>query len=632
MHRYVSKFSGDATWTVSQRTGILVHQAFRGLINNMADNDDEVSGYVEFGSAPHGSRVRRQRTCHGGWATVAGLIVTLQLLILWQQTSAPAKDERRVASAVLQALTFVAVSEEPKIQGKVLHTPPPTTLSVNLEEPEIRGSTIMKPTKMLLGGLTPPVDQMNRGDCWLFALTGILEDSYRRFGVARGWLDPNTYLRLSRQAFGIDVMNVCHKHPSAMCPAKANADGEVNWGGTTDGADVLLLYYMKELAKLALPESVCPYTETAKGEAICDGQDEALATNPLRFNVTAVDVMYDYTDMQRKLIDKQRVITLGMPFITNEYYFPCTWATERNYRCHSNWTCVPCPRDRAFANVGCCISSWRPFVSMRGEWHHRKGGKMILIGGHAIDVVGYTDTYTDEWGNKGGLIVRNSWSDGLETAHGSSGRGSHSAAYYMYDVSDADEALVCPNPQSPRSWTNCKDLAECRSPVTQTQALMARSPLELRCIDNSAVVFHVCQKNQTYYMANLTEWDSDGLFIGCFIHSSGNYSLCAPPLLIDDLASVFTPVEILHYNDPDLCQFNFIPYATMEAIRTRFGSVVAADFEIEWSQSSYASQEGLADDTYTYSGVTGISNYSLIRENTHPMPNNYQRAGALWVN
>jgi hypothetical protein len=161
---------------------------------------------------------------------------------------------------------------------------------------------------------------------------------------------------------------------------------------------------------------------------------------------------------------------------------------------------------------------------------------------------------------------------------------------------------------------------------------MARSPLELICIDNSAVVFHVFQKNQTYYMANLTEWDSDGLFVGCFIHSSGNYSLCAPPLLIDDLASVFTPVEILHYNDPDLCQFNFIPYATMEAIRTRFGSVVAADFEIEWSQSSYASQEGLADDTYTYSGVTGVSNYSLIRENTRPMPNNYQRAGALWVN
>ena len=64
----------------------------------MADKDDLVSGYVEFGTAQDGSRVRRQRTCHGGWATVAGLIVTLQLLILWQQTSAPAKGERRVAS------------------------------------------------------------------------------------------------------------------------------------------------------------------------------------------------------------------------------------------------------------------------------------------------------------------------------------------------------------------------------------------------------------------------------------------------------------------------------------------------------------------------------------------------------
>ena len=32
------------------------------------------------------------------------------------------------------------------------------------------------PHKVLLDGLTPSADQMNRGDCYLFSMTGILED------------------------------------------------------------------------------------------------------------------------------------------------------------------------------------------------------------------------------------------------------------------------------------------------------------------------------------------------------------------------------------------------------------------------------------------------------------------------
>ena len=57
------------------------------------------------------------------------------------------------------------------------------------------------PHKFLVAGLTPPADQMLRGNCYLFSLTGIVEDSYRRYGVARGWWAADEYLRLSRQAF-----------------------------------------------------------------------------------------------------------------------------------------------------------------------------------------------------------------------------------------------------------------------------------------------------------------------------------------------------------------------------------------------------------------------------------------------
>ena len=56
-------------------------------------------------------------------------------------------------------------------------------------------------------GVTPTDFQMSRGDCWLFATVGILEDSYRRYGVARGWLKPEEYLHISRQAFGAAVLD-----------------------------------------------------------------------------------------------------------------------------------------------------------------------------------------------------------------------------------------------------------------------------------------------------------------------------------------------------------------------------------------------------------------------------------------
>ena len=219
------------------------------------------------------------------------------------------------------------------------------------------------------------------------------------------------------------------------------------------------------------------------------------------------------------------------PAVENEFYLPCTAKTAAQYRCSpgDDRRCVPCPIERAFGSVvsegGCCIAVRRPMVSMRGEWHHRHRGKMILLGGHAIGIVGFNDEYTDEWGNTGGFIVRNSWSDGLEKAHGSAGRGSHTAAYFMRDIDDADEALACPNPHSPRSWSACKSLADCRNPVTALEAEAQRRPLALTCIDNAADLYGVCAKNASYFMANLTEWDEGGLFVACFLWANPTLTL-----------------------------------------------------------------------------------------------------------
>ena len=100
--------------------------------------------------------------------------------------------------------------------------------------------------KFAITGVTPTDFQMNRGDCWLFATVGLLEDSYRRYGVARGWLKPDEYLHMSRQAFGVAVLEACLHHNSACAFA-------IYTGSSTTGGEVELIYYLKEIGTHTRP-------------------------------------------------------------------------------------------------------------------------------------------------------------------------------------------------------------------------------------------------------------------------------------------------------------------------------------------------------------------------------------------
>ena len=265
--------------------------------------------------------------CRGWWAASLvslGLLFGLQSLALLQV----AQQQSHLTLTVAQ-----------------LASRQPTSDAVVATETSVETSDTT-PHKLLLTGLTPTADQGFRGDCWLFSVMGVLEDSYRRYGVERGWLDPDVYVRLSRQAFGIRVMEQCREQPSIMCPVQASLNGPILWGNTTEGADERMLYvrrapshplpcgrgpaaaahsawvcrlgcgvarqFMRSLAGSALPDRVCPYTDTSAGESKCDGLHEALRSNPLRFNVTAAAMLYEPSDIQLALLSKQRVITLGL--------------------------------------------------------------------------------------------------------------------------------------------------------------------------------------------------------------------------------------------------------------------------------------------------------------------------------
>ena len=71
--------------------------------------------------------------------------------------------------------------------------------------------------KFAIDMVTPVSLQLERGTCWVFAAVSIMEYTYRKQGVANGWLKPGEYLRLSQQAFGIAVLDACATITNASC-------------------------------------------------------------------------------------------------------------------------------------------------------------------------------------------------------------------------------------------------------------------------------------------------------------------------------------------------------------------------------------------------------------------------------
>uniref|UniRef100_X5CVC8 C1 peptidase domain protein n=1 Tax=Tisochrysis lutea TaxID=1321669 RepID=X5CVC8_9EUKA len=470
------------------------------------------------------------------------------------------------------------------------------------------------PHKFVVDGLTPSADQAFRGDCWLFAVTGLLEDSYRRWGVQQGWYDGSNYLRLSRQALGISIMELCKDHPISICPANL-IDGKIVFGNTTegsDGADEHLLYWLRTLGDgtNVLPDSVCPYAihDDWRGEWKCDGLEEARQTNPLHFKVRSMKSFYEKEAMKQALVKYGRPLSLGVTMVTVPHYLPCL----KELACEKETAqCVPCPLERIYGDVDCCIAVEKPMVTMKGEWFVFKDDLLTMEGGHAVNIVGWNDVYKTEHGEVGGFIIRNTWADGLGTAHGLKARGSHTAAFYMQDIGDVDEALNCPNPHSARSWTQCETIQACTEGISAMEAGPSSVP-SLECIDlGLAMPKGQCVPGRTYFLHNLTLWSNHGLYIGCYLYkdeAGTEATSCLPPATLDDMATVFTPpADKIVLNRKELCGYNFVPYSVLDEMEIRFGGMATSTYEIEWAKESYPDHEAPKYD------------YSLLKKSTNKL-------------
>ena len=493
---------------------------------------------------------------------------------------------------------------------------------------------------------TPRYYQEDRGTCWDFATIGVLEQSYRQNGIEKGYLKENEYVRLNEQAYGLSVIEACKNHPD-VC----DVVGDFVYQNSTTGGEVWWLYNLKELYNKVLPSSVCPYTDL-EHEHDCPGMAEALAKNPIKFDVKAMETAYNVIETKRLMVEHDRPLAWSSEMHNTVYFFPCNdpyW--KGRMECTSRLA-VPCPTDRAYGSATCArvVSS---MFNMDGEFFIH--GQTIGEGGHAMNVVGYNDEFTTKQGQTGGFIIRNSWHDltyGKDPS-GRGARGSHSIAYWMQDISAWDEKAICPGPLNPENWMSCVELESGpsrrlgRAPAA-TGALksgndydisktcldkafmdnllkVSLQPTEFRCIDDN-----VCSTDAKYryFLISYERSVEQDLAKACMLRydtTNGNQDVyCTPFHIPAQIAYWFTPIDKqleLLKDDEDLCGFWFWPYEMLHKQVGMYNNYYSTYFDIEWDDQSYvANADKHPDLDYSFIKSSTATQKSVSFDTPSPFP------------
>ncbi|RLN49838.1 hypothetical protein BBJ29_010116, partial [Phytophthora kernoviae] len=461
--------------------------------------------------------------------------------------------------------------------------------------------------------------------CWDFATVAVLENSYRQQGIANGWLEKDEYMAISEQAYGAEILRLCTGPPGSPQQVACLIPGNGIWKNTTEGGDAtLLMYLMNGLQDNIYPHSICSYYPDDGNDTLCPAlTPDKRKANPLSLTVKKMSTLMDGTSIKHAMLKRHQAMTLttATPYIT--HYYPCIGEFAGEERCNpASTSCTLCPPELAMTT--CC-------VPIHGGENYNMNGEFITShvmnpeGGHVMTLVGYNDLYRTKQGYTGGFILKNSWFDGIHPALGPMhARGSHSLKYWLDEITDWEEASMCPNSHDPENWFQCGNTDEvvntrrhgngdpgmniplpiersitvgggvesCLSEETELYAKVSLQPLHLRCTDSD---FCVVSDDYTYFVRNTTSWGDRMLRMCLFEYNTetkNSTELCLPPMLPQKIAYVLSPVaeEVLE-NDPDVCGYYFYPYEVLQQYKSQFGSFYVNNFEIEWHPQSFAANK-----------------------------------------
>uniref|UniRef100_A0AAV1TZF1 Peptidase C1A papain C-terminal domain-containing protein n=1 Tax=Peronospora matthiolae TaxID=2874970 RepID=A0AAV1TZF1_9STRA len=545
-------------------------------------------------------------------ALVATLVVAMSGFAAIVQSSLAAQQER-LAKLEHHLLELKAVYAAALTQQRV----PPV---------EFQADSLISRTSFAVDHVTPLKTQDERGTCWDFATIAILENSFRQQGITRGWLQKTEYLALSEQAYGAEVLRLCAGPADSPQQVACLIPGNGVWKNTTEGGDAtLLLYLMNGLKDNIYPDSVCAYDPyNDRNDTVCAAlTPENRKVNPLRLTIRSMETLMDEASIKRAMMTHGQVMSLttALPYTTR--YYPCIGKRAGEDQCDpASTSCSLCPPELSMTT--CCVPLEKgESYNMNGEFI--TSHVMNPEGGHVMALVGYNDLYRTKQGFTGGFILKNSWFDGIHPALGPMhARGSHSLKYWLQEITEWEEASICPNSRNPENWYQCGNTDEvisskrhgdpsmniplpidrstspgigvdsCLSQETELYARVSFQPLHLHCTDS---FFCAVNDDYTYFVRNTTTWGDRMLRMCLFEYNTvtGKSSeFCLPPLLAQKIAYVLSPVvDEIRENDPDACGFYFYPYEVQRQYKAQFGSFYVNDFDIEWHAQSYAANKAL---------------------------------------
>ncbi|ETM46321.1 hypothetical protein L914_08766, partial [Phytophthora nicotianae] len=317
------------------------------------------------------------------------------------------------------------------------------------------------PTKFAVDYVTPLKTQDERGTCWDFATVGVLENSYRQQGIAHGWLQEDEYMAISEQAYGAEVLRLCAGPPGSPQQVACLIPGNGIWKNSTEGGDAtLLVYLMNGLKDNIYPHSICPYYPDDGNDTVCPGlTSEKRQTNPLSLKIKKMDTLMDEMSIKHTMLKHRQAMSLTTATPYTTHYYPCIGELAAQGRCNpASMECTLCPPELSM--TPCCVPiEMGENYNMDGEFI--TSHVMTPEGGHVMTLVGYNDLFRTKQGYTGGFILKNSWFDGIHPALGPRhARGSHSLKYWMQEITDWEEASMCPNSYDPENWYQCGNTAE----------------------------------------------------------------------------------------------------------------------------------------------------------------------------
>lgn len=143
-------------------------------------------------------------------------------------------------------------------------------------------------------------------------------------------------------------------------------------------------------------------------------------------------------------------------------------------------------------------------------------------------------------------------------------------------------------------------------------------PLNLICTDASRCDVRA---STNYFLRNLSSW-GDEMTKSCFLEynfqSKTKRDICFPPMLVQQLAYVFQPLEIVP-NHPDYCGYYFFPYKVLRDYKSKYDGFYVNAYDIMWSKTSYLKHADY--DLYNYTNLQASTRNQLEVRFTGPFPN-----------